>query len=119
MVNAGYAVTEVHASIAMGPLSNEKIINCFAVVVCEDGTFGYDCINNCSGNCLDDSPCNKQTGHCEGGCKPGYTNVLCNKRIYMTNSLSLLSLSLHTLSLSLSLSLIIIMSLVFCNGYRF
>lgn len=46
---------------------------------CEDGTYGYDCTNNCSGHCLKDSPCNKQTGHCSGGCKPGYTNSNCNK----------------------------------------
>ena len=81
MVNAGIALTKVHVCISMGPLSTEMMmIYCSAVAVCEDWTFGNDCINNCSGNCLDDSPCNKQTGYCEGGCKPGYTNAVCNKR---------------------------------------
>lgn len=43
-------------------------------IVCIDGTFGFDCVNNCSGYCLNDSPCNKQTGHCDFGCYPGYTD---------------------------------------------
>ena len=49
------------------------------IEACKDGTFGHGCINNCSGQCVDDSPCNKQTGHCNGGCKPGYTDVYCNE----------------------------------------
>lgn len=49
------------------------------IVACKDGTFGHGCINNCSGECAADSPCNKQTGHCNNGCKPGYTNDFCNK----------------------------------------
>lgn len=49
---------------------------------CNDGTFGYDCTNNCSGHCLDNSPCNKQIGHCNLGCDPGYTNGDCSKGKY-------------------------------------
>ena len=49
------------------------------VLVCDDGTFGYDCKNNCSGNCMNDSPCNTQTGHCDRGCKPGYTTENCSE----------------------------------------
>lgn len=48
-------------------------------VACNDGTFGHGCINNCSGQCVNDSPCNKTTGHCDNGCKPGYTSAFCNK----------------------------------------
>ena len=48
-------------------------------VVCDDGTYGSNCFHNCSRNCLDDSPCNKETGHCESGCNPGYTSALCNQ----------------------------------------
>ena len=29
---------------------------------------------------MNDSPCNTQTGHCDMGCKPGYTSALCNER---------------------------------------
>lgn len=49
-------------------------------VVCDDGTFGYDCIGKCSTNCLNELPCNKKTGHCENGCNPGYTDNDCSKR---------------------------------------
>lgn len=49
------------------------------VIGCKDGTYGYKCMNNCSGNCLNNSPCHKKTGHCDGGCKPGYTNGSCSK----------------------------------------
>lgn len=54
----------------------------FAMVTeCEDGTYGYNCTNNCSGHCLNNSICNKQTGHCDRGCNPGYTNRNCSKGI--------------------------------------
>lgn len=49
------------------------------VIGCDDGTYGYDCGNNCSGHCLNDSSCNKQTGHCDKGCELGYTNTDCSK----------------------------------------
>lgn len=38
---------------------------------CDCGTYEYDCLHNCSGHCLNDSPCDKQTGHCYRGCEPG------------------------------------------------
>ena len=47
--------------------------------MCSDGAYGYGCVHNCSGHCVDDSPCNKETGHCDRGCKAGYTNALCSK----------------------------------------
>uniref|UniRef100_K1RI85 Multiple epidermal growth factor-like domains 10 n=1 Tax=Magallana gigas TaxID=29159 RepID=K1RI85_MAGGI len=52
-------------------------LNC--TTECNDGTYGYSCTNICSGHCLNDSPCNKRSGHCDGGCNPGYTNIDCNK----------------------------------------
>ena len=55
----------------------------FIIVECEDGTYGNNCVHNCSGYCLNDSPCNKQTGHCDMGCKLGYTNALCGERMEM------------------------------------
>lgn len=49
------------------------------VTECRDGTYGYNYVNNCSGHCLKNTPCNKQTGHCDTGCDPGYTNRDCSK----------------------------------------
>lgn len=52
----------------------------YEFVECDDGTYGYGCANNCSVHCLNDSLCNKQTGHCDKGCDPGYTENDCSKR---------------------------------------
>lgn len=51
------------------------------VLECDDGKYGYNCTYNCSGHCLSDSTCNKQTGHCDGGCEPGYTAKDCSNGI--------------------------------------
>lgn len=57
------------------------------ITECDDGTYGYHCVNNCSGNCLNDSSCNKQTGHCKRGCKPGYEDGDCSKGEFIINLL--------------------------------
>lgn len=46
---------------------------------CDDGTFGYDCENKCSGNCQNGAPCDKDNGNCLNGCNPGYTYDNCSK----------------------------------------
>lgn len=46
---------------------------------CNDGIYGYSCINICSGYCLNDFLCNKWFGYCDGGCNLGYINIDCNK----------------------------------------
>ena len=48
-------------------------------IVCDNSTYGSNCVHNCSRNCLNNSPCNKETGYCKAGCNPGYTNALCNQ----------------------------------------
>nr|XP_022312103.1 receptor-type tyrosine-protein phosphatase U-like [Crassostrea virginica] len=45
---------------------------------CSDGTFGKECMYNCSGNCLDREHCNKVDGRCTQ-CMPGWENNFCNK----------------------------------------
>lgn len=55
-----------------------KALNIFSFIVCADGTYGYNCVKNCSGQCLINSSCNKQTGHCEMGCNSGYTDNKCS-----------------------------------------
>lgn len=55
-----------------------------AAIECADGTYGYACVNNCSGHCMNGSLCNKQTGHCDKGCNPGYTNRDCSRGVIFT-----------------------------------
>ena len=64
--------------ISINFLNYNKII-CLCFVECKNGTYGYNCANNCSGHCLNDSPCNKQTGHCDLGCTPGYYKNKCSE----------------------------------------
>ncbi|XP_056002467.1 multiple epidermal growth factor-like domains protein 10 isoform X2 [Ostrea edulis] len=45
---------------------------------CKMGTYGPNCIYNCSGHCLNDGICNRETGYCDTGCKSGYTGRYCN-----------------------------------------
>ncbi|XP_061180745.1 uncharacterized protein LOC133189382 isoform X1 [Saccostrea echinata] len=47
---------------------------------CDDGTFGYYCRENCSGNCAGKVPCNKTDGTCPGGCADGWQNPDCNEK---------------------------------------
>lgn len=47
-------------------------------IACLNGTFGLNCQFNCSGNCLDEEPCNLTDGTC-ASCSPGWDNVWCNK----------------------------------------
>ena len=47
-------------------------------VACKNGTYGVQCRNECSGNCLNNEPCNKITGNCET-CLPGWKEPLCNE----------------------------------------
>lgn len=50
-----------------------------AAIECDDGTYGYACVNNCSGHCINGSLCNKETGYCHNGCNAGYTNKDCSR----------------------------------------
>lgn len=44
---------------------------------CPFGTYGPDCMHNCSGHCLGAVACNRTTGNCDTGCDFGYTGELC------------------------------------------
>ncbi|GFO05130.1 multiple epidermal growth factor-like domains 10 [Plakobranchus ocellatus] len=49
-------------------------------IACEDGTYGPDCNQPCSANCVQSTDvCNSIDGVCNGGCKPGYQAPLCNE----------------------------------------
>lgn len=46
---------------------------------CHPGTYGPNCLQKCSGNCLNNSTCNRTNGTCDMGCGSGYTGDLCDK----------------------------------------
>lgn len=87
-------------------LNNTCISITITITECDIGTFGYDCMNNCSGHCLNNSSCNKETGHCDGGCNLGYTNGDCNKGISMQINLHTLLKNKYVFSFSKSKSLL-------------
>lgn len=51
----------------------------FFVAECENGRHGASCGMTC-GRCKDDVPCNRSTGICENGCKPGWEGKYCTQK---------------------------------------
>lgn len=55
---------------------------------CDDGFFGPNCIEKCNTTCRN---CNKTSGICDKGCKPGWKGlycqdgILCNCCLYTPN----------------------------------
>lgn len=48
-------------------------------VVCVSGYYGKNCSNQCSINCDMASSCDKLTGECDRGCKPGWSGIHCDQ----------------------------------------
>ena len=46
---------------------------------CPMGSYGVNCIGNCSLNCRLPKKCDRVTGHCNGGCQRGWTGVRCEE----------------------------------------
>lgn len=53
----------------------EKLI----ITECMAGYYGKDCLKQCSTSCA--SSCNRISGHCDHGCKPGWAGNACDKKI--------------------------------------
>lgn len=49
------------------------------IAECQLGSYGTDCRGVCSVNCFHASRCDKVTGQCYSGCKPGWTGNKCDK----------------------------------------
>lgn len=61
-------------------------------IACLHGTFGLNCQYNCSGNCLDEEPCNSTDGTCTY-CSPGWDTLWCNKSKMNLTRLVLISIA--------------------------
>lgn len=46
---------------------------------CDDGYFGPNCIEPCNATCRS---CNKSSGVCDNGCKPGWRGLYCQEGIF-------------------------------------
>lgn len=51
----------------------------FEVVGCPAGFYGTNCSKQCSVNCAVTNSCDRFTGRCDGGCKPGWKGLYCNE----------------------------------------
>lgn len=51
----------------------------FAQKACRKGWFGANCTQQCVGHCQYETICNHVTGHCDNGCKAGWTGNKCDK----------------------------------------
>lgn len=46
---------------------------------CPIGYYGRNCLQQCSENCYVTSRCDRVTGQCDRGCKPGWRTITCDK----------------------------------------
>ena len=49
------------------------------ILECADGTFGSNCLNDCSNGCENET-CHKIDGICSFGCKKSFVGPLCLKQ---------------------------------------
>lgn len=47
------------------------------LLVCNNQTFGDNCVHQCDRHCINDEPCNKRDGTCEQ-CSLGWAGKFCN-----------------------------------------
>ncbi|XP_078328421.1 uncharacterized protein LOC111112518 [Crassostrea virginica] len=55
---------------------------------CPMGSYGVNCIGNCSLTCRQPETCDSLTGYCYGGCQRGWTGVRCEKGKRYRNTLT-------------------------------
>ena len=75
-------------------LINTNYVFCFLPISessqCDEaGKFGWKCRFTC--NCMNDSYCDKKTGHCSDGCTPGYYGAGCQFGMYTGNTVGLIT----------------------------
>lgn len=53
-----------------------------SILECSSGYYGKNCENRCSENCYMTGRCDRVTGQCNRGCKPGWTTKTCKQSRY-------------------------------------
>ncbi|XP_056003651.1 multiple epidermal growth factor-like domains protein 10 [Ostrea edulis] len=68
-------------NIKINFLTNKLAINCTCLneITCRPGFHGKNCGQRCSHNCNVTNHCNRFTGECDGGCKPGWKMPTCQQ----------------------------------------
>lgn len=64
----------------------------FIIVACGSGLYGEDCMHQCSPNCNEGNTCDRFTGQCIGGCKPGWTGTMCDQGKYVKRFTSVVTI---------------------------
>lgn len=62
--------------------AHEKVLQNIRLVLhvaCSLGRFGTGCQFPCSGNCINNDPCNHTNGSCDRGCAVRWSGPLCNQ----------------------------------------
>lgn len=52
--------------------------------MCASGYYGHNCSSKCSQNCNVTNICDRITGECDGGCKPGWIGNTCDQSKYVS-----------------------------------
>lgn len=60
-----------------------NVFNCYVYSECNDGYFGPNCIEPCNVTCRS---CNKTSGICDKGCKPGWRGLYCQEGMFLSVS---------------------------------
>ena len=53
------------------------------LIECTVGLHGANCERLCSPHCIEPGVCDRDTGHCKGGCQAGWTQRKCDKGMYV------------------------------------
>ena len=58
----------------------------FFFLECPIGSYGANCLDNCSLTCGHPGKCDRVTSHCNGGCQIGWAGVRCEEGIGRKNN---------------------------------
>lgn len=81
---------------------NWIVINITIFQECMMGYYGKNCSNKCSAFCNITGRCDKITGHCDGGCKPGWTGKSCDQKKSIIKNISYRNILVHVVYLFVS-----------------
>ncbi|XP_078327568.1 uncharacterized protein LOC111113517 isoform X2 [Crassostrea virginica] len=76
--NCRYKICHIKNGTCFGCVAG--YMGTFCKTECPDERYGFYCKQQCSGHCRDNTPCNKVTGQCDGGCVHGWYGQHCEHR---------------------------------------